>query len=95
MYYFSISNYKFFCTFQIIIWITVQSSNAQASHDGSKCYVDDALTFYVAPHYDSSQTTAESCQTGCALAGNITEKFILAGITQGYICLCGKDDSSE
>ena len=54
--------------------------------------MDDALTFYVAPHYDMSSVTAESCQTGCAQLG---PEYVLAGITQGNICLCGSNPSRK
>ena len=59
---------------------------------GSKCFVDDALTFTIAPYINFDQVTAAKCQDACSQVG---PKYILAGITRGYICLCGTDPSSK
>ena len=59
---------------------------------GSKCFVDDALTFTIAPYINFDQVTAAKCQDACTQVG---PQYILAGITQGYICLCGSDPSSK
>ena len=63
------------------------------AYDGSSgCYIDDVTTFYVAPHFDPASLTPDMCKDGCASLG---AEFTLAGITQGNVCLCGKDDSGE
>ena len=63
------------------------------AYDGSSgCYIDDVTTFYVAPHFDPASLTPDMCKDGCASLG---AEFTLAGITQGNVCLCGKDDSGD
>ena len=46
----------------------------------------------MAPHFDPSALTPDMCKDGCASLG---AEFILAGITQGNVCLCGKSDSGK
>ena len=73
--------------FQILALVT------DVTHDGSVCYVDSGIgTFVVSPHYDKQSLTPDMCQDGCAYLG---AEFSLAGITQGNVCLCGKDDTGK
>ena len=46
----------------------------------------------MAPHFDSASLTPDMCKDACAYLG---AEFTLAGITQGNVCLCGKDGSGK
>ena len=72
--------------------IKIFQGSTATTYDG-QCYIDDALTtFYVAPHFDSASLTPDMCKDACAYLG---AEFTLAGITQGNVCLCGKDGSGK
>ena len=61
-------------------------------YDGG-CHVEQVdLVFYVAPHFVPQEMTPEMCMDGCSALG---PDFILAGITQGTVCLCGKSDTGQ